>query len=179
MVEAMLRAVAQTKTLLPLPTLEDYLVLLVDDPKVVKKVERIFGSSAWDTVEESVREQLGHLGTVYTGDLHDGEVIHHEAGDGPVGLIEFDVISVSDDQIEVVAKVLAPITFDVQYLDTSSAWSDSEDKEFIGGEKDVETLELEMTLSVLIIIDPQDQNITEVDLLTRDVRVQEPHEDFG
>lgn len=169
---------AQTKTLLPLPTLEDYLALLVDDPKVVKKVERIFGSSAWDTVEESVREQLGHLGTVYTGDLHDGEVIHHEAGDGPVELIEFDVISASDDQIEVVAKVKAPIAFDVQYLDTWSAWWDSEDKEFIGGERDVETLELEMTLSVLIIIDPQDESITEVNLLTRDVHVQEPYEDF-
>lgn len=176
--KAMLRAVAQTKTLLPLPTLEDYLALLVDDPKVVKKVERILGSSAWDTVEEGVREQLGHLGTVYTGDLHDGEVIDHEAGDGPIELIEFDVISASDDQIEVVAKVKVPIRFDVQYLDTSSAWWDSEDKEFIGGEKEVETLELQMTLSVLIIIDPQDQSITEVDLLTRDVHVQEPYKDF-
>src|SRR5262249_13794851 len=112
--KAMLRAVAQTKTLLPLPTLEDYLALLVDDPKVVKEVEGIFGSSAWNIVEESVREQLKHLGTLYTGDLHEGEVIHHEAGDGPVKLIGFDVISASDDQIEVVAKVKVPIVFDVQ-----------------------------------------------------------------
>jgi hypothetical protein len=35
-----------------------------------------------------------------------------------------------------------------------------------------------MTLSVLIIINPQDQNITEVDLLTRDVHVRQPYEDF-
>ncbi len=176
--KALLRAVAQTKTLLPLPTLEDYLALLVDDPNVVEKVERIFRSLAWETVEESIREQLAHLGTVYTGDLHDGEVIEHKAGDGPVELIEFAVISASDDQIEVVAKVEAPIEFEVQYLDTSSAWWDSEDKEFIGGEKEVETLELQTTLSVLIIIDPQDQSITEVDLLTRDVHVEEPYEDF-
>jgi hypothetical protein len=176
--KAMLRAAAKTKTLLPLPTLEDYLALLVDDPKVIEKVERIFGSSAWDTVEEGVREQLGHLGTVYTGDLHDGEVIHHEAGNGPVELIEFNVISASDEEIEVVAKVQVPIDFEVQYLDTSSAWWDSEDKEFIGGEKEVQALELEMTLSVLIIIDPQDESITEVDLLTRDVYVQEPYETF-
>jgi hypothetical protein len=66
--KAMLRAIAQTKTLLSLPTLENYLALLVDDPRVVKNVERLFSSSAWDAVEESVREQLGHLGTVYTGD---------------------------------------------------------------------------------------------------------------
>ena len=68
--------------------------------------------------------------------------------------------------------------FEVQYLDTSSAWWDSEDNEYIGGEKEIETLELEMTLSVLIIIDPHDESITEVDLLTRDVYVQEPYETF-
>ena len=67
-------------------------------------------------------EQLGHLGTVYTGDLHDGEVIYHEAGDGPVELIEFDVISASDDQIEVVAKVRAPIAFDVHRRHAGRAW---------------------------------------------------------
>jgi hypothetical protein len=176
--EAMLRAVARTKTLLPLPTLEDYLALLVDDPKVIDKVERIFDSSAWDTVEEAVRDQLGHLGTVYTGNLHDGEVIHHEAGNDPVEPTEFKVISASGEEIEVVAKVRAPITFEVQYLDTSSAWWDSEDKEYIGGDKEVETLELKLILSVLITIDPEDDSITEVDLLTRDVYVQEPYDNF-
>jgi hypothetical protein len=176
--KAMLRAVGQTKTLLPLPTLEDYLALLIDDPKVISRVEGIFGSPAWDNVEESVREQLFNLGTVYTGDLHDGEVIHHEASDGPIELLNFDVISVSDEQIEVVAKVKAPISFDVQYLDTSSAWWDSEDKEFIGGEREVEALELEVTLSVLITIDPRNNSIAEVDMLTRDVYVQEPYENF-
>jgi hypothetical protein len=54
--KAMLRAVAQSKTLLPLPTLEDYLALLVDDPKVLNNVGRIFDSSAWGTVEGSVRD---------------------------------------------------------------------------------------------------------------------------
>jgi len=176
--KAMLRAVMRTKTLLPLPTLEDYLALLVDDPKVIEKVERIFDSLAWDTVDESVREQLGHLGTPYTGDLYDGDVIRHEAGDGPIELIEFKVILASDEKIEVVAKVKAPIVFEVQYLDTSSAWWDSEDKEFIGGEKEVRTLELQVTLTVLIIIDSQNEIITEVDLLTRDVHVQEPYETF-
>lgn len=56
--KAMLRAVTQSGTLLPLPTLEDYLALLVDDPKVIETVERIFDSPAWDIVDESVREQL-------------------------------------------------------------------------------------------------------------------------
>ena len=176
--KGMLRAVAQRKALLPLPTLNDYLALLVDDPKIVKKVERIFNSSAWHTVEESVREQSSGLGTVYTGDFFDGEVIHHEMFDGPVHLIEFDVISASDDQIEVVTKVNALISYEVQYLDTSSAWWDSEEHTYIGGEKEVGTLEIETVLSTLIFIDPQKRSITNVDLLTRDVNVAEPYEDF-
>jgi PIN domain len=176
--KAMLRAVERTKTLIPLATLEDYLALFVDDPRIVEFVERIFESEAWDTVEESVRDQLGNLGTVYTGDLHDGEVIHHEARSEPVELVDYDIISAEDDRIEVIARVKAPIAFDVQYLDTSSAWWDSEEKEFIGGDKEVETLELEMSLSVLIVIDPQNKSISEIDLLTRDVRVQEPYETF-
>lgn len=175
--KAMLRAVEQTKTLLPLPTLEDYLALFVDDPTILEEVKRIL-SSAWDIVEENVRDQLLNLGTSYTGDLHDGEVIDHEAGDGPVKLIRFDIISASDDQIEVVAKVNVPITFDVQHLDTSSAWWDSENKEFVGGEPEVEKLELELILSVLINIDPRDKTIAEVSLLTRNVNVREPYDNF-
>jgi hypothetical protein len=45
--KAMLRAVEQTKTLIAAPTLEDYLALRVENPKIVKKVERILESSAW------------------------------------------------------------------------------------------------------------------------------------
>jgi len=176
--KAMLRAVSQTKVLLPIATLEDFLALLVDDPQVIEKVVRIFSSSTWDTVEEKVRDEVAHLGTVYTGDLHDGEVVDHRPSDGPVELIDFDVISASDNQIEVVAKLKAPIEFDVQYLDTSSAWWDSEDKEYIGGDTETETLELGTTLSVFLVIDQQDESIEDVKLLTRDVNVEESDETY-
>ena len=176
--KAMLRAVEQTKTLISLPTLEDYLALRVESPVIVDEIERIFASSAWDAVEESVRDQIARLGTVYTGDLQDGEVVYHEVGNGPVELIDYDVISASNEKIEVVTKVRAPVAFDVQYLDTSSASWDSEDKEYIGGETETETLELEVTLSLLVVVDPEDKSISEVDLLTRDVHVQEPYENY-
>ena len=71
-----------------------------------------------------------------------------------------------------------PIAFDVQYLDTSSATWDSEDKEFIGGEREIITLQLDTTLSVLILIDPKENWVTSTDLLTRDVYVQEPYDNF-
>jgi hypothetical protein len=176
--KAMLRAVDQTKTLIPMPTLEDYLALRVENPKIVKKVEHILESKAWDTVEEHVRGRIGQLGTVYTGSLHDGEVVDHEPGDRSVELIDFDIISASDDQIELVAKVKAPVSFDVQYLDTSSAWWDSEEKEYFGGETETETFEQEVVLSLLVVIDSEDKSISDVDILTRDIHLQEPYEDF-
>jgi hypothetical protein len=98
-----------------------------------------------------VRDQIGQLGTVYTGSLHDGEVVDHEAGNGAVELVDFDVISASDEQIELVAKAKAPVAFDVQYLDTSSAAWDSEDKEYIGGETETETFEQDVMLSLPVI----------------------------
>jgi hypothetical protein len=176
--KAVLRAVGQTKTLIPVPTLEDYLALRVESPEIINKVERILESSAWDIVEQRVRDDAGHLGTVYDGDLHDGEVIEHELGSGRVELLEFDVISASSDRIEVVAKVRAPVQFEVQYLDTTSAMWDSEDKEYIGGETEVHTFEDQVVLSLLIVIDCESGTIDDVDILTRDIYLHEPYEDY-
>ena len=176
--KAMLRAASQTERLLPISTVEDFLSLFVDDPNVNDVVERVFDSPAWDIVEERVRDQLSQLGTVYSGDLDDGEVIDHRAGNEPVKIQDFDVISASDKELEVVAKVDVSIEFDVQYLDTSSATWDSEDKVLIGGEREVETFEVEKTLSILVTINSRDETISEVDLLTRDVSLSEPYENY-
>ena len=176
--KAMLRAVEQTKTLIAVPTLEDYLALQVENPKIVEKVEQILESSAWDHVEETVRDQIGQLGTIYAGGLDDGEVVDHEAGNGPVELVDFDVISASDEQIELVAKAKVPVAFDAQYLDTSSASWDSEEKQYFGGETATETFEQDVMLSLLVIVDPENKKITEVNILTRDIHLEEPFEDY-
>lgn len=175
--KAMIRAVEMTDTLLPLHTLEDFLALFINDPKVLAKVDGIL-KAQWSTVEEGVRDQIGNLGTVYTGDLDDGEVVEHEVADGQMQLAYCDVISVSDEQIVVVAKVEVPVTYEVQYLDTNTGWWDSEDKEFVGSDKAVQTIEMETTLSLLIAIEPKEGEITEVDILTRDVHIQEAYEDY-
>jgi hypothetical protein len=78
----------------------------------------------------------------------------------------------------VVAKVKAPVSFDVQYLDTTSAWYDSEDQEYIGGETETATFEKDVTISLLVVIDTADDEVTDVDILTRDLHLEEPYEDF-
>lgn len=176
--KAMMRAVEKTKTLLPLPTLENFLALLVENPEIRAKVAGIF-KSHWQAIVESVRDQILNLGTVYTGSLEDGEIIEHELDPGgEMALVSYDVISASDDQIEVVAKVEASVNYEVQYLDTDTAWWDSEDKEYVGGDKALQTVKMDTTLSLLIIIDPKEEEIAEVDILTRDINVEEQSEDY-
>lgn len=176
--QAMLRAVEQTKTLIPTSTLEDYLALRVMNPKTIEAVAKILKSSAWEVVEERVRDQAGNLGTVYTGSLQSGEIIDHQIGNDAIDLIDFDIISTSDGQIEVVAKVIAPIDFEVQYLDTSTASWDSEDHEYIGGEREIEDFDKKVTLSLLLTIDPQGRTVEDADILTREIYLEEPYEDF-
>jgi hypothetical protein len=177
---AMQRAAKRTNTLIPLPSLDMLLQLIAkaQDPKILERVERILNSTSWDVIEEQIRESIDQLGTVYTGSLQDGEVVEHSSGNDAIKLVEFHVVSVAEDQIEVVAKARVPISFDVQYLDTSTASYDSEDKEYIGGESEIESFDVEKGINVFVVIDPQDDQITDVDILTRDLFLEEPYDNF-
>jgi hypothetical protein len=177
---AMKRAAAKTQTLLSLSSLDELLQIIVEaqDPQILKRVENVLESSAWDTVEERIREQIGPMGTVYVGSLHDGEIIDHSEGDGSVELADFHVVSISAGQIEVVAKVKIPVKFDVQYFDTTFATYDHEDNAYIGGDTETATFEQEVIINVFIVIDAKDDGIIDVEILTRDLHLEEPYEDY-
>jgi hypothetical protein len=88
---------------------------ILESPQVGKKLE------------EEVRDQMGNLVVLYGGDMFDGEVIEHSVGDEPVELVSFHVLSVSSDEIGVLAKLKVPLTAEVQYKDTTFATYDNED----------------------------------------------------
>jgi len=112
---AMLRAAEKTDTLMPLSSLDDFLQIIVEaqHPDILKKVQSIIDSEAWERVLESLYDEVWLLGAVYTGDLHDAEIIEHSIGDDLIELVDFKVISVADGEIQVVAKVRVPITLHV------------------------------------------------------------------
>lgn len=177
--KAMLRAVERTKTLLPIPTLDGFLEIVVEaqHPEILRKVQSIFESDEWDEIEESIRDQVGNLGTIYAGELEDGEVVDHSPSEDSPDLIDFKVISVLEGRVQIVAKIKVPISFEVQYLDTNSAWWDSEEKEFVGGDTDTETFQQDVAISALITINERD-TVMDVDVLTRDIRLSEPFENY-
>jgi hypothetical protein len=133
-------------------------------------------SPSWDDVEEKVRDQVGQLGTIYSGSLHEAEVVDHWAANEPVRLIDFGVVSTSDGQIEVVAKVTMTVEFEVQYEDTDYATYDHEDDTYIGAERATQTFEEEVTIGLFITI--TNDKIVDVEISTRDLHLEEPYENY-
>jgi hypothetical protein len=179
--KAMQRAAKRTSTLLALSSLDELLQIVAEaqSPDIVERVERMLESPAvWDKLEESVRDQIGHLGVIYIGNLFDGEAIEHYVGNEPVELVSFHVLSVSSDQIGVLAKLKVPLTVEVQYQDTTDAFYDKEDGTHIGGETAVAEIENNVTISLFLTIDARSQDVLEIDILTQDVRVSEPYETY-
>lgn len=178
---AMKRAAENTKTLLPLSSLDELLEIIVEaqDPEILKRVEKILESKTWSDVEDRIREEIPGLGTVYSGSLNDGEIIDHWSGNGSMELADFHVISVSNESIEVVVKLKVPIGFELQYEDLTYAIHDSEDDTYYGGETETIKLEVEVTISAFVVIDAANNEITDVDILTRDLHLEEPYEDYG
>jgi hypothetical protein len=178
---AMQRAANRTSTLLALSSLDELLQIVAEaqSPDIVQRAEHMLESPAvWDKLEESVRDQIGHLVVIYTGDLFDGEAIEHFVGNEPVELASFHVLSVSLDVIGVLAKLKVPLTVEVQYQDTSDAFYDKEDGTYIGGETAVAEIESDVTISVFLMIDPRSQDVLEIEILTQEVRVSEPYETY-
>lgn len=173
-------AAARTKTLIPLSSLDDFLQLIVEaqHPDILERVDKILSSKAWDTIQDGIKEQIPPLGTVYVGSLYDGEVVDHYPGNEEYRLEDFHVISATDEEIEVVAKVAASVAFEVQYLDTTEAMYDREDDTYIGAETRSATFEQEVPISVLLVIDAEDNEVMDVDIITRDLYLEEPGEEW-
>lgn len=66
----------------------------------------------------------------------------------------------------------------VQYFDTTYATYDHEDDAYIGGDTEVATFEHEVMINVFIVIDAEDDRIIDVEILTRDLHLEEPYEDY-
>jgi hypothetical protein len=74
--------------------------------------------------------------------------------------------------------VKVPVGFEVQYLDTSHAMYDKEDDTYIGADTESATFDQEVTINVFIVIDAEDEELTEVEILTRDLYLEEVGEDY-
>lgn len=173
----MRRSAEQTSTLLPLPDLETFLALPLQDPALTKLVDDLLDKN-FEEIAEAIENRIGDLGVQYSGNFQDGEAVDHYIGENGITLSDFKIISKHDENIDIVARYDVNLDVEIQYLDTSSAWWDSEDKAFVGGDTDTELIEDEVPLSYFISLNEQTGTIENVQLLTQEVNISEPYENY-
>ena len=180
--KAMKRAAERTTTLIPVTSLDDLLQIVAEAqrPDIVEKTERFLENTETSSaLQKSIEDQLKDLVIIYDGELLDGEIIEQNAGEGPIELEGFHVLLASPEQTDVLAKVTVPVIVQVQYQDISEAIYDKEDDEYFGAETAAMEIEQTITISVFLSIDNESREISDVEIVTKEVRVSEPDELYG
>jgi hypothetical protein len=75
---AMQRAATETGVLIPIPSLQDLLGIAAEaeTPELAAAIEKVIGTQQFrDDLQEYVKEHIGCLGTVYSGDYTEGEIL--------------------------------------------------------------------------------------------------------
>lgn len=172
---AMQRAASDTGVLLPVNSLQNLLqmVTAAETPEVLEHVDDLVVSQRFlDQLEEKLQEGIGWLGTVYAGDLPEGE-----AGDirvtGTPEIERVSVLSASAGRIGVLLAVKMPVTVEVTYADLSKASYDKEDDIWLGAETAFTEIDAMPIVRMFVEIDPSDDSIRKIEFITTDVEVAE------
>jgi hypothetical protein len=177
---AMQRAAEESDVLIPIKSLLELLqtATAAETPKIVDQVERFLASPEFlAEMEESIRRQIGSIGIIYNGDLPEGEAYEAEVADVPE-LEDFAVLSASPDSIGILVAAKVPLLVRVQYEDRSSAIYDREDGVYFGA-KTVDTeIEDALIIRLFVMIDASDYSLQDIEVVTQDVYVSEPYEDY-
>ena len=130
--KAVLRAAGESDHLIGIESLDRLLALvaLAEDHEMADTVSAAFGKrSLLNELRDSLSSNIGWLGCIYGGDLHDGEVLSME-------IVELEdsedvtILRVDQDQVACVAHVKLLISAEISYTDLSFAYWDGEDKRY-------------------------------------------------
>jgi hypothetical protein len=177
---AVQRAAKETGVLLPVKDLQDLLerVTFAETPEIVERVEHIVESTKFlDQLEEQLHDKVPWLGTVYTGDLPDGDV-HEIEVIGTPKIERISVLSSSPKSIAVLLAARVPVRVGFSYEDRTHASYDREDDVYIGATNEESDFEDAPLIRMVVEIDPSDSSIRDIDFVTRDVQVSEPNENY-
>ena len=178
--KAMLRAADESDLLVPVTSLEELLEMATaaETPDIVERVERILRDAVFETkLSEAIRADIGWVGTVYRGDLIGGDVYEIEFLD-ELEVESFSVLSASSESIDVLMRVKVRLLVQASYQDIVKASYDSETHEYIGAETEYIEFENTPIIQVLVEIDPSNDKVLDITIMTRDVYLSEPYEDY-
>ncbi len=177
---AMQRAASETGLLIPASTLPDVLGIAAEaqTPELTAAIEKVIETQKFlDALQEYVQEHFGWLGTVYSGDYTEGEILDTEVS-GDLEVLKFSIISAYEDTVGTIFTLRVPLEVTVLFVDEGRSWYDKESAEWYYAEKEVGTFEDAPIIKVYVEFDRIDMDISDINILTTDVYLSEPYENY-
>lgn len=180
--KAMTEAVAASKVLIHIAGLDDILAALAaeETPDIREKVERLLAKAK---VVNGLRNGIGwcidELILVYVGDsFTDGEVTGHAVRSCDVEIAGFKVVAESPEEFGVLMDVTVPLMVNVAFDDMSAASYDREDGIYYGVEHGFAEFEADPEIRVFARLTRDPPGVASVRILTCEVEVSEPYDDY-
>ena len=174
--KGVLRAAGESDRLIGIDSLNRLLSLVASakDHKMADTVSAAFGKrSLLNELRDSLSPNIGWLGCIYVGDLHDGEVLSTE-------IVELEnceditILRVDQDQVACVAIVKLLISAEVSYTDLSFAYWDGEDGRYYGGESAVTEIQSSAAAKVFVeLARDVDLTLSSAQFITENLTVKE------
>ena len=178
---AMGRAANADPNLLPLNTIEQVLSRAAAemDHEAEGIAEALLNAPAFDASFERLMEaQVKNVAFVYAGDLAEGE-----AYEGELTKIEqvgdWSIVGLSDRRVILILDAIIKVSVEIQYEDRDSASYDREDDVWIGAEDAAMQVEDEVEVEVLVEIDRVSGEVRGGELLTSEIAVSGPCDEYN
>ena len=155
-----LPALLEIATINHSPQVESVVDAVVEDNKFVAALETELG------------ERISELGTVYMGDLADGEAEEVAVSNAPT-ITDWTVISASEASYGIIVEFDVDVIAQVYFEDRSMASYDKEDDVYFGAETTHTEIEDRVTIKMFVRTDP-DGVISQSEMLTRDIDIYGP-----
>lgn len=177
---AMRRAANADPNLLPLKTIQEVLSRAAAEmgPEAEGIAEALLNTPAFDTsFERLLQAQVKDAVFIYIGDLAEGEAYEGELTEiEQVG--DWSIVGLSDRRVSLILDTTIKVLVEVQYEDRDSASYDREDGVWIGAEDAAMQVEDEAEIEVLVEIDRVSGEVVGGELLTSEINVSGPYDEF-
>ncbi len=140
--------------------------------EIVLNKKRVIAS-----IQSLIDENIDDLIPIYDGDYPDGQVSDHELN-GDIQIVDFKVISVSNEDVGLLLDVKAPLSVQIDYEDRSDAVYDKEDDVYFGAETATTHFEDDPDIRVYARLGLKSAKITALEILTNDVNVERAGDEY-
>ncbi|MGO6900879.1 PIN domain-containing protein [Rhizobium ruizarguesonis] len=178
--KAMQQAVSESGVLISADSLQEVLAAatIVETPDILRRADELLEKeNVINDLQAAIESEIDQLVPSYGGDFSDGEVTGHSMS-GDIEITAYGVIAATAKELSVLMDVRVPLTIELSYEDRSEAVYDSEDDTYFGSETANTEFEDEPVIRVFAKLRQKAPHVHGVEILTGEIRVQEPYENY-